>query len=343
MKRALLLLVAFAFAGALFIFFLDRGEGQLADGNQRVGDLASLESDWTRATPEADPVDPSSPALMGNQDTFPPSLRETDPDGGLWTDADGHFVPHSDSIAFFDYFFAATGEVSEEELHRLIVQEIRARLSGPAAAEAEQLLDQYVGMREDLRALSQSGSAPHDLERRWQWIRELRRKHFGAELSLVLFGESEEALAIDLARRRVMADETLESDPKARRLEALHEGLPDDIRQARERVRKPARVHAEVNRLREAGATDEELFRVREEAFGLAAAERLAKLDAERLKWQDRFQVYFEQRQALLIEMDEEVLTSDQRRARLDSLLETHFHGSERRRARALAGGAKEG
>ena len=122
----------------------------------------------------------------------PLSLHGTEPDGALSVDDKGHFVPNSDALAFFDYFLTATGEMSESDLRNYIVSDIRRKLNQSAASDAERLLDRYLIFRRAVRDLVNSGVAPHGVERRWQWIRELRREHFGAEIAAALFGESEE-------------------------------------------------------------------------------------------------------------------------------------------------------
>lgn len=264
-----------------------------------------------------------------------PSLRGTDVDGGLTTDATGHFVPDPDAIALFDYFLAASGEEPESVIRQRILDEIRRRLSGQAAAAAAALLDDYLAYRTELRKLAQSAEVPGDLERRLQWIRELRRGHFGDETAEALFGAEERVVRIDLERRRVASDPGLDADERAARLAALDAELPEPVRRARERSRAPQRSHEEVAALRGEGASEQEIFAARERRFGWEAAERLAALDAQRAEWSQRLGVYEAERNALLASEEFASLPADQRDAELESLRRAHFDASEANRVEA--------
>lgn len=285
-----------------------------------------------------------SPAAPGESEIarlargpLPRSLRGTEVGGGLALGEDGHFLPTRDAIALFDYFLAATGEEPEAVIRQRIVDQIRARLPAAAAAEAEALLDTYLRFRTAARELAGSGDVPGDLERRLQWIRELRREHFGATAE-VLFGEEEETTRIDLERRRVATDPELDEAEKRARLEALDEGLPESVRVARERARAPAATQQEVEALREAGASEQEVFALREERFGREAAERLAALDVEQERWQDRLGAYRAERDALVDELEAEGADPAARSEAIEALRLRHFSEAELLRVRALDG-----
>lgn len=268
---------------------------------------------------------------------LPRSLRGTEVGGGLTLGEDGHFVPTPDAIALFDYFLAASGEEPEAVLRQRIVDRIRATLPAPAAAEAEALLDTYLRFRAALRELAEAGDAPADLERRLQWVRELRREHFGATAE-TLFGEEEETIRIDLERRRVAADPALDETEKRARLEALDERLPESVRAARERARAPSATQQEVEALREAGASEQEVFALREERFGREAAERLAALDVEQQRWQDRLAAYRAERDALVTELEASGAGPAARDDAIEALRQRRFSEAELLRVRALDG-----
>jgi lipase chaperone LimK len=275
-------------------------------------------------------VDPG--VLRDARGSRPASLAGTDVDGGLSVDTSGHFRPDADALALFDYFLAATGEEPDAVIRQRILDEIHHRLAPPADAEAVAFLDRYLGYREAVRTLAESGGAQHDLERRLQWLRELRRDHFGADAE-ALFGTSEATLLVDLERRRVWTDPDLGPSERDERLALLEESLPEHEREARRRARAPTRVGEEVRRLRAEGADAREVFAVREEAFGSEAALRLAALDEERARWDARFDAYQVEREALLTELGND---PGRYRARLDALRREHFEEEELLRVRVL-------
>ena len=203
---------------------------------------------------------------------LPESLRGTEIDGGLTVDANGNFVPTPDAIALFDYFLAARGEESEAVIRARIIALIRGRLDGDAMTDAEALLDTYLGFRDELRRLAAASEAPSDPEQRLQWLRELRRKHFGEAAAESLFGAGEEVARIDLERRRIALDSSIEPQERRERLDALDEQLPDSVRAARRSAPAPKRAHDEIEALRQAGGSDAEIFALREQRFGREAA-----------------------------------------------------------------------
>lgn len=284
--------------------------------------------------PIADGAQPRE--ISGARDRLSRSLVGSDVDGALPVDAEGHLIPGPDVLATFDYFLAASGEEPPEVLQRRIRDHIRASLDEPAASEAEALLADYLALRGRLRELTLEGDVPHDLERRLQWVRELRREIFGVDLAAELFGEQEEMLRIDLERRRVALDATLDPAERAARIEALDEELPERVREARHSAGAPAEIRRQVEALRATGASDREVFVARERAFGSEAAERLAALDARRADWRSRLDAYRVERNALLAAANAGGRGEGARESDLEDLRRTHFASDELARVRAL-------
>jgi lipase chaperone LimK len=319
----------------LIVFWLVAGreDSGAPTPSAAVAPSAPTASESAQAPGAAAPTD-SIEALA--QRPLPESLRGTDVDGGLTVTADGHFVPTADAIALFDYFLAASGEESADVIRARIIAHIRSRLDGDAALEAEALLETYLAFREELRELAGASEVPSDLERRLQWIRELRRKHFGAEVAETLFGESEDVARIDLERRRVAMDKSLEPEERLARLEALNAQLPESVRATRSEARAPQRVHEEVEALRRSGASDAEIFALREQRFGREAAERLAQYDTARETWEQRLEIYHGERDDFLGRGYVAELSPEEREAALEALRSEHFEGFELERVRRL-------
>jgi len=267
----------------------------------------------------------------------PASLVGTDVDGGLHSDDHGHFVADRDALALFDYFLAATGEEPRQAIRARILQQIEQRLDPPADAQAAAFLDRYLVYRDDQPDLASSGAVPEGLERRLQWIRETRRDHFGP-LAEPLFGLEEAATMIDLERRRVFTDPSLDTEGRAIALASLDARLPEAVRVARERARAPSRLHKRVRDLDAMGAAPEEIFALREAAYGHEAAERLAALDAERRTWRARYERYREERDRLLADAATAGLEepADATTDPLEALRREHFEDQEVLRVRVL-------
>lgn len=331
MRRALLALAGIALVVLAATLLVDARRG-------RVGapDVAS-------APPPSAPGAASPGGLSPGEagDALPPppgSLADTEPDGDLALDAAGHLVPTPSALRLFDYFLSATGEEPPELIRARIVAEIRRRVGEPAAGEAEALLDRYLAYRAEAQALTTEGSPPAELERRLQWIRELRRKHFGAETAAALFGEEERITELALERRRIVSDATLSPEERERRLEAIEAQLPEGVRESHRLARAIADSKREVDDLRARGASDAEVWAARERRFGAEAADRLAALDVRRAEWERRLDAYRAARIALEAEPDVAALSPEEREARIDALRAVHFTPEERARVRALDG-----
>ena len=261
---------------------------------------------------------------------LPASLAGTSGDGALVLDEQGRFVPTPDAIDLFDYYLAAEGEESEALIRDRILAAIRVQLPASEQRAAEKLLDDYLLYRVRAAELMRD-SLGADLERRLQWIRELRREVFGEELARRLFGEEEARWFVDLERRRVISDAALSPEQRDRRLASLEETRPPSEQAARSTARAHRDLREEEARLRAEGASAAEIDRLRESRFGAEAASRLAGLDAERARFQERLDAYRVERDRLVASGP-----PDERAAQIEELRARHFAPREVARVRAL-------
>lgn len=263
----------------------------------------------------------------------PASLRGTEPDGALKVDENGRFVADAEARTFFDYFLAAAGELDPHALRALIVAEIEARLPAEAARDAVAVLDDYLKFRRRAQRFVESGEVPENLGERLKRISELRREVLGDELAEAFFGLEEKMLAADLARREILARDDLDATERERLLWEADRALPEPVREARRQALLPMNLREDEAALREAGGSDEEIRRLREQTVGAAAADRLEALDRERAEWDRRVTGYREARDA--IESDPSLDDSD-RAERIERLLQEEFSETERLRIAAL-------
>src|SRR5581483_9510560 len=264
----------------------------------------------------------------------PRSLRGTRVDGGLATDASGRFVPTRDARRLFDYFFAASGEETDDRIAARIRAEIARRLPPDAARDANALLDRYLAYRARARELAASGVADADLASRLATLKALRRETLGDQAAQAFFAEEEAADELAIERRRVAEDATLSPEERARRLAEIEQraaaagvGLPSeatralDLRDAEQRVRTQ-------------GGTREDVQALRERLVGPEAAARLATLDERRDEWRRRVDAY---RAALKAVAQDPTLDDAGKRAAMARILDESFAGPDRTRAETLA------
>lgn len=258
---------------------------------------------WFRGTPAREPA--VAPARNAEPVVAPaplPAPTPTEPSprlaGRLEFGADGAFVATPAALAWIDSFLFAHRHLPDELRRARLEEALRAALPPSAHAGALDLARRNLAFREAARGAFAEGQSAGDLDRHLQWLRELRRRTYGAELAEALFADEEATLRVQLEMRR--AAERLADDPEAREaaLAALAEEWPDEVRERHARTTAPLRLARDTAALREAGASDAEIFALRAERVGPEAAERMAALDAERAAFADRLARYREERAA---------------------------------------------
>lgn len=262
---------------------------------------------------------------------FAPSLQGTRPDGAVHVAPDDSVVADARLIELFDYYLGTVGEKSPDAVRAEIERELDRTLRPGAAAAAKRVLARYIAYRQALAGLQAdarlSGPDAAALKRRLAVLRSLRAQYFGPREIAAIFGREDAANADALARMEIRDDRTLTPQQKQARLAALDAGLPADVRAAREAPLKIVRVQEQAERLRASGAGEEDVFRMRAEAFGADAAQRLADVDREEVAWKRRIDVYLAERRGLRDE------------AEIAALRSRMFSEDEQRRLGAYEGG----
>ena len=320
--RKIQFLLVLAIALAIGVFWW------IAESDPRVGTPSTIS--------EPSPVDPKFQMKpIRRSDEPPASLRDSSVDGELLVDASGHFTPTPRTLALFDYFLSATGEEPAAQLRARIEAEIAKRLPPDAAREANAFLDRYLGYRSAAARMADDVqlAASADLERRLQWLRELRREHFGAALAATLFGDDERALEIAIEQRRVEADASLSETEKTARLEELELQLPDAAQRARQASTAPLRLFHAEQELRARGGSDAEVRALRESMVGPEATARLEERDRARAAWNERIVAYRAERDAIAADA---ALDAKGREAAIEALRAQRFDARERIRVRVI-------
>lgn len=254
--------------------------------------------------------------------------------GSLEVGADGHFAPGPETARLFGYFALALNGQPASALRERIAQHARDTLRQPAADEAIAVLDRYLRMQERVRALGAGELRLEAIRERFARVREIRREELGAAVAEAMFGDQDRVIDVEIERRALLADASLPADERERRIGALEARLPEAERRARERATAPLRLRNEVEQLRAAGATEQQIFAHRERAAGRAAAERLAEVDRRRAQWQQHWDAYRGERTRVLASSTS--LAPDAREALLEPVRRKHFDADELARARYL-------
>lgn len=267
-------------------------------------------------------------------DTLPASLSGTSaPSGWARVDGNGNLIPTPSLRQLFEYYLSALGEEPLRQLVARIELELEA-LGEPARSEALNILGNYLDYKlalGDLEASYDEGPAAglKETERRMREIQGLRRAWLDADTAEAFFAREEAVDRFQLEQRRIALDDTLTEQQRTQALALAEQALPAPLRRARETTRR----FAEYEQVRQEFAGNPEALRAwREDAFGVEIAQQLAEVEARQRDWEQRWQAYRQERQAL----ERAGLAAPEREAAIEALRDRYFTGTERVRASAL-------
>lgn len=271
-------------------------------------------------------------------ENLPASLHDTEVDGGFELDADGNLIITNRIRQLFDYFLSAQGEESLPTIVQRLRAYIHNTLSGEAAAEAEQLLENYIGYLDDVATLDSTvtpGQAidPAQLRAQKAQLAAIRAGRFDAVANDAFFAEEEAYDRYTLARLEVMQDENLSADERASRLAALENQLPPELQESMRDITRYQDLQTLTREWQETDGNPANLQQMRENLIGREAAERLAKLDQERTQWQGRVDSWLLEREAILSNTG--ISEADKER-QIDAARNRLFNEQEQIRVRSL-------
>lgn len=277
------------------------------------------------------------PHGLGN---LPRSMQGTTVDGRLLADASGHLIISHDVRRVFDYFLSAVGEESPERLLVRMRLYFGSELPPLAAAEAEQILFDYLAWQQAAGQLAEQPgvSEPTTLDaqrlaERLTLQQALQTEHLGPEVAEAFFGDENRYNYYTVQKLALMAQENLSPEIRTQRLQQLENSLPPEMQQAGRRLQSYQSLREQTQAMRSGGASEAELYQIRAASLGDEAAARLQDLDHQRAEWQIRMDNWLRQREAL---MSRSGLDASALEQQLDHQRQQYFDASEVRRVRAL-------
>jgi lipase chaperone LimK len=222
------------------------------------------------------------------------------------TRPDGRFAGAGDTLRvdaelrhLFDYYLSALGEAELPAIRAGIEQELARRLKPAAAAEARRLLGQYLAYKRALAEADDGQGAPQPgasfaaaAARRLAAMQALRKRFFSPAEAAGLFGDIDARDQDAIARLALSDDKTLTSSQRQQRLAELDCRLPPALQEERVAPQRVLKLEEQVAAARAAGASEDDIFRLRAAAVDLPAASRLAQLDQEQAAWLRRIAAY---------------------------------------------------
>ncbi|MDF0604886.1 lipase secretion chaperone [Neisseriaceae bacterium TC5R-5] len=198
----------------------------------------------------------------------------------------------------FDSSLAKFGRHGLVDARHFLEKTLQASLSAPAIQQALNLFDRYLGYRQYL----ESAPVPKQtsLAGRMAIMRDARRLYLTEQEIAGLFGNNDRYDAFTVQRLRIMENIALSTQQKTAQIRHLEADLPEDLRAARQEPVKHLLLAEEEDALRKKGAGEQEIYALRAQKVGQAAADRLAQLDTEQAEWHKRISTFQNERQRIL-------------------------------------------
>ena len=295
---------------------------------------------YTLVTAEAEPAAPttaqaaSGPPLPA---AFAPSHKDTTPDGDLRRAAEGSpqsaALPYAALRRLFDYYLSTLGERELPAILAQIEVQLSQQLRPAQVPPAKRLLDKYIAFKRALVDLEVrrglAGQGTQAIRARMVAQQALRAQYFDGFEIEAMFAMEDAYDADAIARLEVSQNTKLTPEQKQKMLVALDAALPATLRADRDATVHIIRVEDRVATLREKGASDDDVYRLRASEFDPSAAARLAELDREEAQWARRIAAYRHARASIfaanpgknatelqtdLLALQEAMFTPDERR-----------------------------
>ncbi len=276
----------------------------------------------------------------------PRSLRGTEIDGDVRTDANGKLIIARDIRHLFDYFLAAAGEEPMETIINRIEQHIREMIPPEAADEAVAILDSYLLYKQGLYVLSDNHSSITEtddptltaatiseigsiLEQR----KEMRRRYMREDVVDAFFGDEEMYEEFTLQHLSVKLNEDLTNEEKEIEIQQIVQQYPESITTYWQDDIKQKELNNAISQLRDQADSSEEIYELRKEAYGKEAADRFSALDEKRSQWQSRINEYIKSKQSI---MDAQDLTQEEKHQAIENLGQESFSDRELMRVKVI-------
>jgi lipase chaperone LimK len=337
--RHLLLLTALCLSGSIAIVWLLMPTMDTPPTTiQSSAEIASGDAQQARDTNlqiQQQQID-SLPALP----PLPRSLRDTQHNVRLQSDAQGNLIVRADILHLFEFYLTALSEEPLEVSLNRISRDLAAQLQGPALEQARDLLRRYLDFKialGDLHNLpaimdSQGRYALDAIQLRQQQVQALRQQHFSSTEYPIFFQEQDDYDAFMQQQLQLAEDQSLDASQRQEAIAQLEQQLPENIRQAREEATRETRLYEQAELMKQQGASAEELFQLRAQVLGNEAATALAQLDEQHAQWDKRLASYEQERAAI----EQSGLSPQDKSMAVANLIEQRFQPDERPQVEAL-------
>ena len=241
----------------------------------------------------------------------------------------GRVIPDQTAKQALEKGFDDLGPNISAEAMAELQELIRIGLPGEAGEEAARVMKSYYEFRLAEEALNQQIQHQTPAMDHYERLVQLRRQYLGDEIANGLFAVDDAQARHMIATMAIQQNADLTDAEKQAEIGVLQEKLNNNLLALGEL--QPEEVAAEqVQRLRESGASNAEIYSTREEILGPVKAQELAAADQELNQWQNRFDGFWQARQNVM----QAGLDDTEKERQIEQLLKQYFSTEELERAR---------
>ncbi|MDP3847502.1 MAG: lipase secretion chaperone [Pseudomonas sp.] len=272
-------------------------------------------------------------AQLTTPGALPPSLQGASHGIRLQVDGNGKLLLDPQLLQLFDFYFNAIDEEPVAKILLRIHNDLASQVQGQALAQARDLLKRYLDYRLAMFDLSKGSLEPTAAAfgQHLQGLAQLREQYFSADENQAFFSSDVSQDQFMLAQLN-LNERALSLDEHRAQLAMLEAQLPPEQRAVRQQVSRDGELYEATEAMRQAGASEEEIYQLRAKTLDPQAAGELQKLDAQRRDWQARLQAYAQARNSLR----QSGLSATDQQSAIADLQAASFNELERKRVSAL-------
>lgn len=225
----------------------------------------------------------------------------------LQVSADGSLIVDETIKRVIEYFLLASQAEGREQAIERLFEFIELTLPELAASEALSIASRYLEYRDNLAIqefpVSSDLSDPTVLKQIRESLearRALRREYLGEPVSEALFGYEERYESYSLTRVEVNTNDQLTPSEKELALTRAEKALPPELASRVRYNREEKKLQQKVGELQAEGGNEAEIYGLRKDFYGEAAADRMAFLEDNSASWQSRVSQFYQVQQDIL-------------------------------------------
>lgn len=271
------------------------------------------------------------PAVASTQTQLASTSRgDVDIPADLTLDAQGNLVADENLRVLMDFFLALDGERNADQIRALFLSAVAEHCEGACVHDAASFFDRYRDYLATMGSLQQEWQDNNDLRARLDAVVALRHQILGRDLASALFDYEEQYDQYRISQWEINHDASLSAAEQQQRLQAVYFNAPAGLierEQSTQQLRSARLLQTQV------GADEPAtLYTARAGLLGADAAGRLQQLDSQRQEWDQRYQRYRQDWDAL----QASTLSSQDQHRQLEQLRLRHFSVRESLRIAAL-------